>query len=372
MIYLSDLTREVTADEAKSTLYAVCTALGLPTTGWLSGAVIRTLIAVVAVVVAGISRVIVQITKGRYRTLAEGDWLTLLAQDEYGIERIGAEYATGTVRLTKTGGAVYELEPGDVILKHKTLDVSYTNRDHISLVGNTTVDAAFAAREPGSGSNANVGDITIMTTTLLGVTASNTTIFRGQDKESDIDLRARCASVFASLSPAGPADAYSYAAKRSKINSVLIGIDRVLVRLTAPGYVNVFMAKSSGELDATELAQAAIDIQAITPLGITSVADTAIAMPTIVRYTAYAYPSNQSAAEIKQKIDTALRLWIQSRPIGGDKGHLWADVIRSVILNSDPSIYHVALAAPAADIVMDATWVAVPGDITTGCEVLFS
>ena len=371
MIYLSDLTREVTADEAKSTLYAVCTALGLPTTGWLSGAVVRTIIAVVAVVVAGISRVIVQIAKGRYRTLAEGDWLTLLAQDEYGIERIGAEFATGTVRLTKTGGAVYELEPGDVILKHKTLEVFYTNRDHISLVGNTPVDAVFVAREAGTGSNASVGDITILTTTLLGVTVTNTTVFRGRDGESDAELRARCASVFASLSPAGPADAYLYTAKKARLNGILIGVDRVLVRRLASSYVQVVLAKSTGELDASELAQVTTDIQSVTPLGVDSSAISATALPTNVRYTAYAYPSNQSAADIKTKIEAALRAWIQSRPIGGDKGYLWADVIRSVVLNADPSIYHVALTAPAADIVMDATSVAIPGDITSNCEVLF-
>ncbi len=372
MIALSDLTKEVTADEAKATLYAVCVALGLPTTGWLSGAVVRTLIAVVAVVISGMSRLIARIARGGFRTLAEGDWLTLLAKDQYGLDRIGAEYATGTVRLTKTGGAVYTLDPGDVILKHNSNQVFYTNRDAISLAGATTVDAVFVAMAAGSASDAAIGEITQFVTPLNGVTASNTTAFQGQDQESDADLRARCAAQFASLSPAGPADAYTITAKASNLSGILIGINRVVVQNISPGFVKVLCAKRAGEITPQEETQVTADLQAITPIGITSYAVTATAMPTIIRYTAYAYQSNSTALAIKQKITTALIAWLETRPIGGDNGGLWVSAIHSVILNADPSIYRVALALPAADITMSPTWVATAGEIQANCEVILT
>lgn len=372
MIALSDLTQEVTADEAKATLYAVCVALGLPITGWLSGAVVRTLIAVVAVVIAGISRLIARIARGGFRTLAEGDWLTLLAKDQYGIDRIVAEYASGTVRLTKTGGAVYSLDPGDLILKHATKPDTYTNRDAISLAGTTTVDAVFVAMAAGTASNASIGEITQFVTPLNGVTATNTTAFQGQDGESDAELRERCAVQFASMSAAGPADVYVVKAKAARLNGALIGVNRVLVQVISAGSIKVLCAKNDGEITALEEAQVTSDLQTITPLGVTSYAATATAMPTNIRYTAYAYQGSQTELDIQTKIYAALAAWLRTRPIGGDNGYLWVSAIHAVILGADPSIYRVVLALPSADIWMNPTWVATVGDFTTGSSVVLT
>lgn len=372
MIALSDLTKEVTVDEAKATLYAVCVALGLPITGWLSGAVVRTLIAVVAVVVAGISRLIARIARGGFRSLAENEWLTLLAKDQYGLDRIGAEYASGTVRLTKTGGAVYSLEPGDLILKHASKTTLYSNRDAISLAGAATVDAVFVAMVAGSASDAAIGEITQFVTPLNGVASSNTTAFQGQDRESDAELRARCAAQFASMSAAGPADVYVVKAKASRLNGAMIGVNRVLVQSFSPGSIKVLCAKNDGEITAPEEAQVTADLQTITPLGVTSYAVTATAMPTNIRYTAYAYQGSQTEADIKSKIYSALAAWLQTRPIGGDNGCLWVSAIHAVILGADPSIYRVALTLPAADIWMNPTWVATVGDFTTGSSVVLT
>lgn len=70
----------------------------------------------------------------------------------------------------------------------------------------------------GSGSTSNAGAIDTLQTTLIGVTCSNAGALVGDDAETDTELRLRCRSKLASLSPNGPAAAYDFVARSSALN----------------------------------------------------------------------------------------------------------------------------------------------------------
>ena len=77
---LDDLTTPLTVDECKAAIYATIEARGTSTTAWEPGAVARTIIAGVSIVLAAMSVLIALIAKSGFLSLSEGDWLTVVAR----------------------------------------------------------------------------------------------------------------------------------------------------------------------------------------------------------------------------------------------------------------------------------------------------
>lgn len=370
-----DLITPVTRDEAKASIYAAMTALGLKTTAWEAGAVTRTIVTACALMFSALSQLQADIARSGFLDYAQGSWLKLVARFVYNVEPFAATFATGEITLTNTGGGLFEVDPGDLIVANAVTGKTYRNVSAFVLSPSATITVEVVALEAGSGSNANVGEITAFVTTLNRVEVDNAEPLTGIDEETDPAIRARCREKLGALSPFGPWDAYSYAARTAKVaNGATAGVTRTAV--TRDGYGNVYVrvASASGTIigsegDLNTPLGAVIEAveQAAAPLSVTAHVSGATPVLVPIVYEAWAYDtSGESDAGIRGKVATNLAINSTTQPIGGAKlsaedanGYAFADQIRAQIAASMPEIYHVNLISPAADQVITPSQVAV-------------
>ena len=95
-------------------------ATGTKTTNWKPGAVVRTIVAVLAFVLAAFSVLTSLLAKSGFLELSSGAWLTLVARYVYGVERDTGSFATGFVTLDNAGGGVYSGDPDDLLFTNPT------------------------------------------------------------------------------------------------------------------------------------------------------------------------------------------------------------------------------------------------------------
>jgi len=378
---LAELTEAMTADEVEAAIYAAVEARGAKTTAWKPGAVVRTLIAGVSIVLAAFSELAALVAAGGFLELAEGDWLTLLAEYVFGVERIGATFATGTVTLTNTSATPYSGGADDLIVQNSTTGATYRSTEAWSLDAaegaNDEIDVAVRAVEAGSDSTSPATDIDALVTTLSGVTVSNAAALTGTDEELDAALRTRCLERTGALSPNGPSDAYGYAARNAEdADGASIGVTRVATEAVGDGTINVWVATASGEVTGTA-SNPATDLGAVAeaiyeqaePLGIEAVVDTATALTVPVTYELWIYTSaGLTESEVEDLVEDALGALLSGTPIGGH----YVDPDRYVYLNDlistidavRPEIFNVDVTSPAADVAVDADEVPVLGTVT--------
>jgi hypothetical protein len=90
-------------DEIRASIYNVLAATGVTTSTWKPGAVVRTIISGVAIVLAGLSAFIALLAASAFLPLATGEWLRLVALYVFNVVRIEATFATGSVTLVNNG-----------------------------------------------------------------------------------------------------------------------------------------------------------------------------------------------------------------------------------------------------------------------------
>ncbi len=326
---LDELTEPLTVDEVKAAIYAALASQGVTTTGWKAGAVVRTIIAGLAIVLAAYSRLQASIAKSGFLELAEKDWLTLVALHVYGVTRDPGSFATGVVRLTNNGGGVFSGVAGDVVLAHEDTGKTYRNIEPYALGAGpgTFTDVIFEAVELGTDSNALPNKLTAFVTPLLGVTADNAGALIGTDEETDPALRIRCREKLGSLSPMGPLDAYAYAAKTAKTtDGTSAGVTRVRSTADGVGGVAVVVGSASGPVTGSvgdpTTALGAVDaaIQALAaPLGITATVTSAVALEIDVTYELWVSDTiGLTDSEIEAEVEEALELFMSTQAIGGE------------------------------------------------------
>lgn len=371
---LEQLTQPATREEVQASIYEVLGLLGVKTTAWGSGAVVRTMIVGVSTMLAALSQLQAFIAASGFLDLAEKAWLDLVAQHVYGELRIDATYASGTLRLHNTGGAIYLYDPGDFVAANPDTGKSYTNTVAVTLNPGDTVDVAAAALESGTGSSTATGTITALVTNSLGVEVTNLDTFVGLDSESDPALRARCRAKLGALSPNGPWDAYAYAARTAKRSTgEPVSVTRTRVLRDGYGNVTLVCASSSGGIAGT-LGDLTTDLGAVDdavtrraePLAVAATAATASPVATLVTYELWAHnTSGLTTEQIKTKVQSALAAFFSALPIGGallspgdTTGYVYLDALRAAISQAVPEIYHVTLTLPAANVALTATQVA--------------
>jgi len=371
MIQLTDLLSPITSDDIKKSIYKVLAKVGVDTTVWKPGAVVRTIIAAVAIVLAALSSLIALIAASGFLSLAQGGWLTLVARYVYGVERQLATYASGLVTLTNTGGGLYTLDPGDLILKNLDTGKTYTNTQAITINPTSTLtNVAIVATEVGSASTSLAGTITGFGTPLSGVTCTNPAAVIGQDDESDPDLQTRCLDKLGSLSPNGPPDAYAFVTRSAvRADGTKIGVNRLNV--SKDGYGNVFLivASPSGVVPGTEdddtsdlgiiyeslLSQAA-------PLCVTPNLQSAAGVTQAITATMYAYnTTGLNEAGAIAAASSALSKLFPTLPIGGHSitpgtNLIYRQELADAIAEAVPSTFLVKF-TPDADIALAANQV---------------
>lgn len=377
MATLDELTRPLTRTEVQTKIYTAIAALGVDTTVWKSGAVVRTMIAACSIMIAAFSTLVAAIARSGFLELAEGAWLTHVAHYVYGVDRDEATFATGFVTLTNAGGGIYDLDPGDLVLANGA-GKQYRNVGAVSLDALSSATIAVRAVEAGSASTTAAGTVTELVTPLLGVSATNALAIVGRDEERDPALRARCYEMLGALSPMGPWDAYSYAARNAlRADGSSIGVARVRTVKDGFGNVTTYVATSSGAVAGTE-GNPASDLgiiaeavqQSAAPLAVTAHIASASTLSVAVTYKLWIYnTTGLSPAQIQAAITARLVAFMSSVPIGGhivggDPGKVFVDAIRTTIGATLPEIFHVEVTAPAADVVLSISQVPVLGLVT--------
>jgi phage-related baseplate assembly protein len=378
---IDELTTPLSADEAKESIYNVLAALGTNTTSWKPGAVARTIIAAVSIVIAAFSELTALIAKSGFLELAEGPWLTLVARYVFGVERTLATFAAGQVTLTNGAGGVFDMGIGDVIVKNTTSGKTYRTTEAFHLgVTPAAVTVGIEAVEAGSPSSSGAGEIDGLETSMIGVLVTNAAAVTGLDDESDTSLRARALEARSPLSPNGPRDSYAYFARgaRRASDGSLIGVTRVRVSRSSPiGVVTVTVAGPSGAISgvandpATDLGAIDLAIKTnVVPDGVIEITQSATSTIIPITFELWIYSSaNISNGEILALVQSRLADFMTTQPIGGNvigaaAGKVFVDAIRTVIGAARPEIFHVLVSAPAGDVVLAESAVPMLGVVT--------
>jgi phage-related baseplate assembly protein len=372
--------------QTQAAIYAaalsIATTLGLPVTSWQPGDPTRSLFFIESTFLQTLENIVVGYIQSGFLDYASGQWLQILAWEVYGVEVPQATYAETQIVLTNSGGGVYEIAPGDLVVSSSASGATYTNTTGGTITGVGTAGATLTltvvADQAGSASTASATAINTMVTTYGGVTCSNPAAAIGTDAQDDATTRQQCRNKLGSLSPNGPAAAYAYVA----LNQTLTGIQTVTRARVYPdsetGDVQVYVAGPSGAVASGDVTavQNAINTWA-TPLCITPTVTSANPVTVAVTYTLWIYQSvNQTTSQIEAAVQTVLENLFASRPIGGDiippatTGSLDASLIESTILAVFPQGFKLTLSLPSADVALGNGDVAELGTVTPTINIV--
>ena len=382
MATFEELTQPLTRQEIEAAIYSAIEARGAKTSAWKPGAIARTIIAGVAIILAAFSVLQQRIAQSGFLELAAGDWLTIVAREVYGVERNAGTFATGVCTLDNAGGGVFAPNAGDVIVFNSATGKTYRNTAAFTLAAFETGKAViFEAVEIGADSTSAAGDVDSFETVLLGVAVTNALPLVGRDPETDADLRDRCLAKTGTLSPNGAADAYRFVALSAETTTgAPAGVTRVTTIPDGAGTVTVLVCDGTGTLTgtigdaATALGAVDLAIQSqVVPLGVT--ANVSPSTPEIIAVTYEVWVRSQigiTPAELQSQISAALVAYIAEIRIGGapkttgGAGFVWTDAIRSVIgeVVGRANLIDLDLTLPAADVPISSTKAPVSGTIT--------
>jgi phage-related baseplate assembly protein len=373
---LSDLTTPPTSDEVKTSIYDKLAGYGIDATAWKPGAWMRTIIAVVAVVFAGLWSLVASVAASGFLTLSTGDWLTLVARYVYGVERDTGSFASGNLTFDNASGFVYTGNAGDLTALNPTTLKTYKNTAPYTIGAMATgVVIPFQAVELGGASTSTTNTITALATPLTGVTVTNAAPLVGNDPEADDALRLRCEEKPASLSPNGPKDAYAYFARAAMLNGVNCGVTRVKTIADGIGGLDIYVADASGTLTGTvgdltsKLGVVDDDIQTqVAPQAITARTHSASAHTIAVTYELWIARSSMLDADVEAAVALQLTKWLAASPIGGYDvgagGKIYVSALEAVIGATEGiNVIRVAVTLPAADVSISSTQAPVLGTV---------
>jgi len=346
MLSLADLTTPLSVEDVKRSIYSVLAATGVTTTAWKPGAVVRTLIAAVAIVVSSLSQLTALLASSAFLSTATGDWLGQLARNVYNVEPIPATFATTTVTITNSGGGVYSFDAGDLQVLNRITKEAYFNIEPVTINGGATVNLIVQAYTAGAKGTSHPGEITVFQTAgLTNCTVNNDNSAVGMDAESDPSIRQRCLDKLGSLSPNGPSDAYAYVARSAlDADGNPLGITRVKVTNDGFGNVDVTLATAQGEVlgtigdISTALGKVDDEMQRkAAPLAVTLNTQSATPASVDITYNAWLYnTSGLTTEQIEDAIKAEITSFMAVQPIGGnvigtDGGKIYLSAIEAAI-----------------------------------------
>jgi hypothetical protein len=368
---LDELTKPLSREEVQASIYAVLAKLGVNTTSWKPGAVVRTMIVGASSVFAAYTELMALIARSGFLELSSGEWLTLVAWYVYGVERRGASYASGQLIVSNSGGGLYILEPGDLIALNSKTGATYRNTANVILNPGTMSVVSVAAVEAGTAGNAAAGDIQELVTTLLGVGCANPAALTGTNAEPDVTLRQRCSEMLGALSPMGAWDAYSSALRDAEDPTGRnLGITRVSLVPDGFGRIDVYCATDTGTLPTGDVkyADEALQLNAV-PQAVTAVVHPAVERLIAVTATVHAYnTSGMSVVEFTTAVADATRAFIIAQPVGGNvitppTGYVYIDGMQAAIAAVAREVFHVDITTPATPPALNPAEVATPGTV---------
>ena len=379
-IPIDELIVPATRDEVLADLLAIAALLGQPTTSWQEGSALLTALMTVSQKISDETLTDAEIAKGGFGDLLPSDaWADLWAQSRFNVQRVAAVSASGYETFTADAtAAANTYAAGEIILAHATTHKVYRNAAPVTIAPSSTIaDQPIVADEPGIASNAAPGTITVMVSSLVGVTVTNPLSVLGSDRETTLALVLRARAKLGALSPNGPKDAYNYVATTPELSATSVPITRTrTVASETTGAISVYLATASGAPSGADVAivQTAIDAFA-EPWGATATAIAATTQTVNITYQAWVSGSQLTSAQIQTAIANALAVWFSTLAIGGyvippDTGAVYVDALEQIIGQSTPGILRVVVSVPASDVALTANKVAVLGTITSTITIL--
>jgi hypothetical protein len=260
---------------------------------------------------------------------ASGGWLKWLAVYVYGVDPIEATFASGAVKLTNSGGGVYNYQPFQVTFQNLKTKETYQNTQAISLGAGpgATQTVNVQCVDAGTVGNAAPGDVSVLVTSLPGVDVSNALPILGIDAQTDDALRAMCFSSLGARSVRGPRTAYEFAiaiATNASTGSP-VNINRNTISPASHvGEVDVLVASPQGAPDPGDVTGVATAIEAVArPQGVVVTVAAAVAALYGSGQTLTVWCSPQPglvAATVQSAVAAALDAFFSSKatsPIGG-------------------------------------------------------
>lgn len=376
MASLKDLISSVTTGQIKASIYNVLTGLGLTPSQWRPGDP-EAAINYAASETFGVfwNTWVRPAIRSGWLDYAEGRHLWARAKQNYGVDYIPAQFATGTWTGTCTNPAqLGPHDPGDLVFAHNVTGKVYRNTETVLFTLGVPLDVAIQADEVGTGSDAAPGTIELQAV-VIGLTGTNATSVLGVDDEREPDLRSRCRLKLGALSPNGSRSAYEYVALTPTDPRGLwnhgVTITRAKVSANSEtAEVSVLLKGPEGAVDPADVAKVDEAIQFhVVPVGNTCTVDSAVGVTIPVTYTVYV-PTGLTSGEVQTLVGDALADLFRDIEIGGTvlpsgpTGFVFKNVVEATILKAVPGALQVEVTAPAADVELAANECAVLGTIT--------
>jgi uncharacterized phage protein gp47/JayE len=363
---LEELFTPLTRDQVLASELEVATQLGLAVTAWQPTSIAREILYVNAQMVSNFSVTTSATARGGYLEYASGQWLTLLADQLFDVQRIESSFATGPILLTNAGSTPYTIAAGDVRVLNVTTQTTYTNSSGGTLTASGTLALDFIADEPGADSTLTSTDTLSLVTSLPDVTPSWVADLIGTNEETDTALRARCRSSNARVSPNGPADAYNYyALTATRPDGTAIGVTRTNV-FQGNGTVYVYIADADGVVVSGDVAYVQDTLNAnVTPMGFTVYTSSAVVLPVAIAMTLTKAPTaTASNTEIEALITAAITAYFSEIPVGGNKTLSFGGIYLSTLVTlsrgaAGESVVDCVITGPAANVPLAANQVPV-------------
>lgn len=287
---------------------------------------------------------------------AQGEYLDLHAEMR-GLKRKSAARAEGTVRFTAERSAQDRTIPQGTVCMTAGLVRFQTVEDGVIPAGSTTADVKVLAAEAGAAGNVLAGTINVMAAAPVGVASCTNpaACAGGCDAEEDEALRERVLDTYQRL-PNGANAAYY---QQQAMSFGQVAACCVLPRNRGVGTVDVVVATPSGvpgqEL-LTELTdyfntrrEIAVDVKVLPP------------EPVTVNLTIKVKPeAGSSLDEVKAAVAAAVNGWFTGQRLG--QSVLLAQL--TALIFACPGVANCTVAAPAADVVIQADELPVLGTLT--------
>jgi hypothetical protein len=351
LLTIDELTTAPTSDELFDSMIAWLVSIEIPADKWRTGGVARSILRVVANTFATFATLIALFASGAYLDTATGDWLTLLARNVYGVERIQGQFATGSVLASNAGGSIYTFAAGDFIVLNAVSGAAYINTGAFTLnPGDLNIAVPVIATVLGTGSNANPGDVTGLGVALTGVTVTNPDSIVGQNEQSDADLRSLCLAKLGALSMAGPRGAYAYAIASALNAGSPVNVNRHSISpSSSTGVVTIYVASPAGVASSGDVAAIQANVEAVArPDSVTANVSSVAITPYTATLDVWARATKGlDAPTLSTLVGNVLTAQVAAYDIGGvpkppsTQGYLYAETIEAWAQSAHPSIYSV-------------------------------
>lgn len=302
-VTLSDLLVPLTREGVVRTALGILSAAGFPTTSWGSTSIPRTLIEFFAEVVVDLSGTVTSIARMALLETAEGQALTLHAQDAYDETRKTAIATKGTRTLVESAGSPQSWGAGElVIVCSSDASLVYRNEAAVTLAANGSTAVTFAAESPGAKYNVDGSTVGSLATPVPGVAITATTgadwiTQSGADEESDEALRIRCRAKWATLTTTGPIDAYRKWALDASSEITRVRVQEDPLAVPPDPSVSVILASTTGAATSGAVTAANAAVQLRRPLGVNVEVVSAVAYPVTIGGVVKVRTAYRTAAE---------------------------------------------------------------------------